>query len=52
MESYDLILGMDWLELYSPMQIHWQARWLSFLYQGEHIMLQRITIDVEPELIF
>jgi hypothetical protein len=22
LESYDLILGMDWLELYSPMQVH------------------------------
>lgn len=22
LDSYDLILGMDWLELYSPMQIH------------------------------
>jgi hypothetical protein len=22
LDSYDLILGMDWLELYSPMEVH------------------------------
>ena len=21
--SYDLIVGMDWLEQFSPMQVHW-----------------------------
>jgi len=23
LESYDLILDIDWLELYSPMEVHW-----------------------------
>jgi hypothetical protein len=26
LDSYDLILGMDWLELYSPMEVHWHAK--------------------------
>lgn len=29
LDSYDLILGMDWLELYSPMEVHWKEKWLS-----------------------
>lgn len=28
--SYDVILGMDWLESYSPMQVHWLDKWLQF----------------------
>jgi len=27
---YDVILGMDWLESISPMQIHWAEKWLQF----------------------
>ena len=26
LDSYDLILGMDWLERFSPMEIHWKAK--------------------------
>ena len=29
--SFDLILGMDWLEAFSPMKIHWQQKLLSSL---------------------
>lgn len=28
--SYDVILGMDWLEQHSPMQINWSHKWLEF----------------------
>jgi len=24
----DVILGMDWLELYSLMEVHWADKWL------------------------
>lgn len=27
--SYDLILGMDWLESCSPMYINWKHKWIS-----------------------
>lgn len=30
LSSYDIILGMDWLQQNSPMQIHWQEKWLKF----------------------
>ncbi|CAD6220663.1 unnamed protein product [Miscanthus lutarioriparius] len=28
--SYDIILGMDWLQQNNPMQVHWQDKWLQF----------------------
>lgn len=27
---YDIVLGMDWLSLFSPMEIHWADKWLKF----------------------
>jgi hypothetical protein len=40
LQSYDIVLGMDWLEKFSPMKIHWSERWLSFSYQGKQAVLQ------------
>lgn len=28
LSSFDLIIGMDWLEEHSPMQIHWLHKWM------------------------
>lgn len=36
---YDLILGMDWLEKFSPMWVHWKRKKLRFTYQGRRITL-------------
>lgn len=30
--TYDLIVGMDWLEAFSPMKVHWQEKWMSIPY--------------------
>ncbi|WVZ81560.1 hypothetical protein U9M48_028917 [Paspalum notatum var. saurae] len=40
LSSYDMILGMDWLEAFSPMKIHWKDKWISFFYNGNTIILQ------------
>jgi hypothetical protein len=37
--SYDVVLGMDWLEVFSPMQIHWQEKWISIPFQGVQTIL-------------
>lgn len=37
---FDLVLGMDWLELHSPMWIHWKRKLLRFSYQGNCICLK------------
>ncbi|WVZ55602.1 hypothetical protein U9M48_006242 [Paspalum notatum var. saurae] len=35
LQHYDLILGMDWLEAHSSMQIHWKFKWLLIPYQEQ-----------------
>jgi hypothetical protein len=37
--TYDMILGMDWLEMHNPMKVHWQQKWLSVPYHGSTAML-------------
>jgi len=34
LSPYDMILGIDWLSSFSPMQVHWAQRWLSIPYHG------------------
>jgi hypothetical protein len=50
---YDAILGMEWLETFSPMQIQWKQKWLSFNAQGHQVKLQGISDNVHscPEVI-
>lgn len=40
--GYDIILGMDWLSLHSPMHIHWAEKWLRFDHKGKEIVLKGI----------
>ncbi|CAN6338981.1 unnamed protein product [Urochloa humidicola] len=40
LKCYDAILGMDWLEAFSPMKVQWAQKWLSFRYKGQKIKLQ------------
>lgn len=46
LHCYDIILGIDWLEQYSPMEIHWKNKVLSFEFQGNQIRL----VGVQPNL--
>jgi hypothetical protein len=39
-QCFDMIVGMEWLERYSPMKVHWAQRWLTIPYQNSHITLQ------------
>lgn len=41
--SYDIILGMDWLEQHSPMQVDWVEKWIEFQYQNRAVRLQGIS---------
>lgn len=50
---YDLIVGMDWLEQFSPTQIHWHQKWMIIPYQGQWVFLQGINSvrpDTPPDL--
>jgi hypothetical protein len=39
LSAYDMILGMDWLELHSPMKIHWKQKWLALPYKNATAVL-------------
>lgn len=36
---YDMILGMDWLQDFSPMRVHWTQKWLSIPYNGASVTI-------------
>ncbi|XP_012702816.1 uncharacterized protein LOC101763062 isoform X2 [Setaria italica] len=37
--SYDMILGLDWLEQFSPMKVHWKQRWIAIPYADPTVVL-------------
>jgi hypothetical protein len=39
LQSFDMIIDMDWLERFSPMQIHWAEKWLIIPYKGSFVTL-------------
>lgn len=47
LSCYDAILGMEWLETFSPMQMEWKQKWLSFTHQGRTVKLKGITYDLQ-----
>jgi hypothetical protein len=49
--TFDLILGMDWLERYSPMKVHWQHKWLCIPYHGEQVMLYGCSAVMATDLL-
>ena len=42
-----MILGLDWLEAHSPMEVHWGQKWIHLQHQGQSIHLAGIL----PELL-
>lgn len=46
LRCHDAILGIDWLEQFSPMEVQWAEKWLSFLYQGRRVQLKGIPRSV------
>jgi len=43
LQCYDMILGQDWLETYSPMWIHWGKKMMRFTHRNKRISLQGVT---------
>lgn len=50
LQTYDLILAMDWLEQFSPMKVHWADKWMAIPYQGSTVFLQGIC-NHEPSIM-
>lgn len=42
---------MDWLELFSPMQVHWRDKWLAILYHGQYSVLQGLDYSDASKLV-
>jgi hypothetical protein len=48
--AYDGVLGMDWLDSFSPMNCDWRGKAISFDYQGNWITLQGVLPVAVPSL--
>lgn len=42
---FDIIVGMDWLERFSPMKVHWGNKWMTIPYRQSYVTLQGITAE-------
>jgi hypothetical protein len=40
LQSYDGIVGMDWLSLHSPQVVDWNEKWVAFQVKGKWTSLQ------------
>ena len=51
LSSYDMILGLDWLEAHSPMAVHWGQKWIQLQHQGTTVQLVGIWPDLTARAI-
>jgi hypothetical protein len=49
--AYDIIIGMDWLESFSPMRVHWKQKWPEFPYEGSTLTLQGVVPTLLDEVL-
>jgi hypothetical protein len=45
---FDVILGYDWLECFSPMKVHWSEKWIAIPYGAETVLLLGILSELKP----
>lgn len=52
LSAYDIILGMDWLEIHSPMNVHWKQKWMAIPYGNGTALLQDLVAaeDISNEV--
>jgi len=41
-----MILGLDWLASFSPMQVHWAQKWISIPYEGATAIFIGDSVDL------
>lgn len=49
--AFDMIIGMDWLESFSPMHVHWKHKQLAIPYKGSTVVLQGDSVDTPDQLL-
>lgn len=52
LSSYNMIVGMDWLEAFSPMKVHWRDKWMSIAYGNGNVLLQGHSSDGGQPAVF
>jgi hypothetical protein len=50
--SYDMIVGMDWLEAFSPMKVDWLQKWMKIPYGTTHVTLQGLLPQADQSSLF
>ena len=50
LQHFDIILGMDWLETFSLMKVHWKHKWMAIPYHCSTAFVQGIVPVVPDEL--
>jgi hypothetical protein len=48
LKHHAMILGYDWLAIFSPMKIHWGAKWLVIPYGSSTVLLHGILSELQP----
>ena len=51
LKAYDIIIGMDWLEIFSPMIVGWQEKWLRIPYGDQFVVLQGDNSDPPEQVL-
>lgn len=50
LSAFDAIIGVDWLQTFSPMHVHWEQKWLAIPYNGNWAVLQGMDTNL-PDLV-
>jgi hypothetical protein len=51
LQQFDVILGYDWLEQFSPMKIHWTAKWVSIPYESRTVVIQGVLSELGGDVV-
>jgi hypothetical protein len=43
-----MILSYDWLQQFSPMRVHWGAKWLNIPYGKTSMLIQGVLSQLQP----
>lgn len=50
--TFDMIIGMEWLEAFSPMKVHWRNKWMAIPYGATTVQLQGVSPEPEGCTLF
>jgi hypothetical protein len=43
LQHYDVIIGYEWLERFSPMKVHWGDKWMVLTYEGQNWLFRAVV---------